>query len=278
MKKNAIITFSDSKYGDFLANHWIKSLKDNVNLDNIDVVVLDYGLNKEQINKIEEGNIKIIRCKRDGKVVIIRFRDILNFLKKNKYAQVMSCDGGDIIFQKDISHLFYENKKDYRAVCEFKLPFNEWSALQGSIDKNIILRLKKYNSKKMINAGVVIAPRVKFMRFCRMCNTLITDKNKFGPDQIIANYLFYKEGFIELENTYNFIPGTANDGFLIRNGEFYYRGGEKIAIVHNAGQIKFNRVINNFGYGVNFNKLKFIRYYFFRMLILFLNKFYYKTI
>ena len=39
--KNTIITASDGNCGDFLVNHWMRSLKSNVDLKNIDVVVLD---------------------------------------------------------------------------------------------------------------------------------------------------------------------------------------------------------------------------------------------
>jgi len=42
--KNLFITCSDEKCANFIINHWLKSLKANVNLSNIDIVVIDYGL------------------------------------------------------------------------------------------------------------------------------------------------------------------------------------------------------------------------------------------
>ena len=39
--KNVIITCCNAKYGDSLVNNWLKSLKENVNLSNVDLVVID---------------------------------------------------------------------------------------------------------------------------------------------------------------------------------------------------------------------------------------------
>ena len=45
-------------------------------------------------------------------------------LSEKKYDQVLSIDGGDIIFQTDISDLFEKNKNTFRACYEdLKTPF-----------------------------------------------------------------------------------------------------------------------------------------------------------
>jgi hypothetical protein len=49
MKNNSIITATDKKYGDFTIEYWYKSLKENVNLKNIDIAVIDYGMSENQI-------------------------------------------------------------------------------------------------------------------------------------------------------------------------------------------------------------------------------------
>jgi hypothetical protein len=41
MKPFAVVTASDLKYGDFLIEHWLRSLRENVRLDAIEIVVLD---------------------------------------------------------------------------------------------------------------------------------------------------------------------------------------------------------------------------------------------
>ena len=97
-KRFLIITSSDAKYGNFLINHWLNSLKKCINKKEVQIVVLDYGLTKQQIKSLTNQQVKVITCKRDGHVVNIRFRDMLNFLMKNKFQQILSCDSGDIIF------------------------------------------------------------------------------------------------------------------------------------------------------------------------------------
>ncbi len=122
--KNAIFTSSDAKYGDFLIHAWLKSLKANADLSNAEVIVLDYGFSGEQRKKLEKQNVTVLQCERNGHVVSLRFRDMADYLKNHSFDQVLSTDGGDIIFQTDLKELFESNKNDFRAVCEdMHLPF-----------------------------------------------------------------------------------------------------------------------------------------------------------
>jgi hypothetical protein len=113
--KNLIITASDKKYGDFLINHWLKSLEENTNLSNIEIAILDYGLDKEQKKELKKHKITIIKSKRNGHVTIIRFRDIYHYLKNKKYHNVLMCDSGDIIFQTDIARILSSPLKKMTA-------------------------------------------------------------------------------------------------------------------------------------------------------------------
>src|SRR5262245_24147408 len=115
---HVIVTCSDSRYGDFLVRHWGRSLKTNVDLRGIDVVVLDYGLTSAQQNGVEALGFHLMAGKRDGHVVNVRFRDTRDWLKTTSYDQVLMIDGGDIIFQSDIRQVFEEHKQKLRAVCE----------------------------------------------------------------------------------------------------------------------------------------------------------------
>ena len=110
MKENVIITASDKKYGDFLIEHWYKSLKENCNLSNIYIFVIDYGLSVAQKYYLKHNDISVFEGKRNGHVVIIRFREINTILSAYNYNQVLLCDSGDIIFQKDISPLLNKTK------------------------------------------------------------------------------------------------------------------------------------------------------------------------
>ena len=53
---------------------------------------------------------------------------------------------------------------------------------------------------------------------------------------------------------------TEEKGFIVKKGIFYKPTGEKIVIVHNAGQMDFFRPIKNFGYGEKFNQIKHVIY------------------
>ncbi len=261
MKKNKkrflLSVASDKKYGDFLIEHWFVSLKSNVNLKDIDILVLDYGLSLAQRFYLEQHNVIVEKFPRDGHVVVIRFRDLGKFLETHFYEQILTTDGGDIIFQDDISHLYHENTDEYRAVCENLSPAFEYFITEESFYKEDIKELKEtLLFKKMINAGVILAPYEKMKYLCNIITTKTKDLNKFGPDQILLNYVLHKNGFIELESIYNFIPVTSLIDFTIKNGIFYDKNNKKIPIVHNAGNLNFFRAIDNFGYGPEHNLLK----------------------
>jgi hypothetical protein len=90
---------------------------------------------------------------------------------------------------------------------------------------------------------------------------LIRDKEEFGPDQIIVNYHLYKDTVKFIDSKYNFMMSTAYAGFKLKEGVFYKLNGEKIVIVHNAGQVDFFRPIYNFGYGKSYNQVKHVIYF-----------------
>lgn len=261
-KKFAIISSCDAKYGDFLVKSWIGSLKANVNLENIDIIILDYGLNKNQKKNLKTEGVKIVPCKRTGHIVNTRYKDMLNFLKTHKYEQILSCDGGDIIFQTDISPLFYKNKNSYRGVYEEVQKIEFFSIFMKKFEhktKEKILRQLK--DKKIINGGLILAPYKKFITLCEKIDKMVKNKNDYGPDMIMLNYALQGENFFPLKKEFNFIPTTSNEKFEIRKGTFYNKRGEIIPIVHNSGGSPILRVVKNFGYGEGYNRLSVTLYY-----------------
>lgn len=261
--KHAIITSSDAKYGDFLINHWLKSLKENVDLTNIDVVVLDYGLTEEQKARLK-GCI-IYKGKRDGHVTNIRHRDTSRFLENNEYDQILTCDGGDIIFQEDISKIFEKDKDDFRVVQEdICFPFQDIYAKRSFSEKDTNMINYTLKDRKMINAGVIIGPYRKFKCLAKECDNLMIDKSSFGPDQVAVNFILHRDGFKPLENTYNFVITSSKERFKIKDSLFFFKNGEKIAIPHNVGNKSMFRPIINFGYGPDNNKLKISTYFLLR--------------
>lgn len=259
--KNAIITSSDAKFGDFLINHWLASLLQNVDLTNIEVVVLDYGFLPEQKKRLEAVGVRVVSCTRDGHVTAIRFRDMAKFLDENAFDQVLTTDGGDIIFQTDLKELFKTSPDSFRAVCEdFNIPFETLFVNHFFSKENESKIVEMIRNKKMINAGVLVGPYEKFRHLCHECDELLIDKSQFGPDQVAINYILYRNGFVSLHPKYNFIVTTTNHSFFIKKGVFFMGNHEKVAIVHNAGGNPLLRPIVNFGYGPKYNRVKIVTY------------------
>jgi hypothetical protein len=257
MKKNAIITASDKNYGDFLIDHWLRSLKDNVDLEDCDIAVIDFGLTTAQKFSLKQNGVIIIPGVRDGHVAVIRFRDAIGFLEKNEYDQILMCDSGDIIFQADISHLFNEHGEDYRAAYEHIKTLYPLPISAEYYDKKHLKQLKKSTIKnRLLNAGFLLGPRLKMIDLCKAVDEIVLDKTKFGPDQFVVNYILHKTGFSELDSKYNCVITTAKEQITAKNGKISYSSGEIIPVVHNAGNLKFMRPLKHFGYGPGHNILK----------------------
>ena len=269
--KNAIITACDAKYGDFLVNHWLRSLKENVNLNNTEIVIFDYGLDDHHLSFLKKEDVIIIKGVKDGHITCVRFRDMSNYLSKRHYEQVMCTDGGDIIFQTDISSLLNINKDNFRVVVEDINIVGKLYTEKYFKKKDEIKIKKLLVNKNPINAGFIIGPADKFRDLCKSAFDLIEKKEKFGPDQVAINYLLYSQkNFVILDNKYNFLIWTTNQDFYIKQGGFYLKNGEKISVVHNAGRFNKLRFIKNFGYGSGFNEIVKSKYLIRKFLIWFL--------
>lgn len=263
--KNVIFTSTDSKYGDFLVNNWYRSLKENTDLKNTDVVVLDFGMTPQQLDALSKENVIVKKCVRNGHVTCLRWRDMESHLKKNMYNQVLATDGGDIIFQDDLRGLFETQADSIRAVCEdINVPFEDIFT-NNFFSKSDEMKIKEsLRGKKMINAGVIVAPRELFLKICSRFNKTLINKNAFGPEQVAVNYILDGMGYRQIDRKYNFVITSSESRFYIKDGVFYLSNGEKIKIVHNAGMSNFFRPIRNFGYGHDKNQLKWITYHLMR--------------
>ena len=256
MKKHCIVTASDAKYGDFLIDHWFRSLNENCDLSDIDVAVLDYGLSTAQRFYLERHGVRLARYEKNGHVVVIRFRDLADFLESNPYEQVILCDGGDIIFQDDISPVFDEYPQSFRGVEEdLRSGFSIFLTDEFFSKEDKKLLRETLMEQEMVNAGFILGPGEKMKLLGRSVDRMIQSKTKFGPDQLVVNYLFQTEGFHRLDRRYNFVIATARARLEIREGRFY-ADGELIAVVHNTGNFSFLRPVENFGYGPDRNHLK----------------------
>lgn len=252
---DAIITALDSKYQVFLLNHWLKSLRENVDLKDKVIWVIDYGIKKTYLEKLRKLNVKIYNGKKDGHVAVVRFRELAVLLKKNSYDQVLFIDGGDIIFQRDIKEAFESDKRSIRVAYDEMNEFMKHGSLglKRDIERNYKKSLK---NSQLVNAGVIFSNASLLQRISVELFDLIKDKNKYGPDQIALDYILKRDGFKLLDNKYNFVVATTKKEFYVKEGIFYFKTGDIIPIVHNAGNTKFMRPIDNFGYGKRYNKLK----------------------
>ncbi|QIV78978.1 hypothetical protein [Fervidobacterium pennivorans] len=256
-KRYLIATACNKKYEDFVLNHWFRSLKDNVDLSETDVLIMDYGLSKDIVQKLSEQGAIVRRANREGGLINnTRFLELADFLKENSfYEQVILCDSGDIIFQDDFSHLFKENTTQIRAVTEDFSPNMDMIINEAKVENADEIR-KKLWKKQLINAGFVVYPRDVYIDFVERTFSRIKDIYAWGVDMILLNYYAYENGFFKLPVIYNFIPTTARVRYKIENGIFYIiKNGEKIKVyvVHNAGAYKAFRPVLKFGYGKDFN-------------------------
>ncbi|MCA9391900.1 hypothetical protein KC614_01700 [candidate division WWE3 bacterium] len=259
MKKHAIVTACNQRHESFLANNWYQSLVDNVNLADIDIVILDFGLS-DWVKKAMP-TASFLLCKSKGHIVNARYKELLRVVDKG-YDQILMCDGGDIIFQDDISALFAENASSFRCVVEGSGSIRYDRAVVGRLaskyKKDVV---KTIANKNLINVGFIIAPAERFKWLCSSMLEMLPSLDVWGFDTMIINYLLYKEGFVELPHKNNFIiTNYWNEGVKVVHDVFLSTSGEVIPVVHNAGGWRVLRPVLGFGYKKGVNKLS-VTYY-----------------
>jgi len=272
--RHAIIACSDQKCEDFLIHDWMRSLVDNVNRDNIDVIIIDYGLSNDARAMLAQLGAITHSLPKDGAVSTQRMKDIARIIRPSNYDQIMVCDAGDLIFQEDISHLFEQNKDAFRAACEgMAQPFGVY--MKASMVSSDVYKIKRViKGKRMINSGVMIAPREKLLALLEESDAMIK-KNVWGAEQPVINYVFYRDGFVELPCGYNFAIATSTTPFYIEQSQFFFKDGVLIPIVHNIGRKNFLRPVSNFGYGAGKNRIKPMRYHLLRAIFMLTHLLYY---
>jgi hypothetical protein len=251
---HVIVTSSDSRYGDFLVRHWGRSLKTNVDLQDIDVVVLDYGLTNTQRKGIESLGFQIKAGKRDGHVVNVRFRDTRDWLRKTSYDQVLMIDSGDIIFQSNIRHLFEKDQQQFRAACEDLLvpAFARFISTED-FEPAVFQEIYKFlECRPLINCGLVLGPREKMVALCDVCCDKTVSLHRAGVDQLLTNYHLHREGFVSLAPGYNFVLLSTRHKFKMWDGQFLDMQDRLIPVVHNAGM--GTRLFRDFGFGPSCNR------------------------
>lgn len=251
MKSKAIITASDRRYGDFLIEHWLRSLRDNADLSDVDVCVLDYGLSEAQRFFLEAHGVVVEPCRRDGHVVVVRYRDMERLLESRpQYRQACLCDSGDIVFQGNVSAVFDMAPDSFRAVCEdYKTMFSLFITPRFFSAEDRRRLTDAFMAKPMINGGFVVGSREGMLELARAVDSMIKDPTSYGPDQLIVTWLLHERGFVSLDPIYNYVIPTAKEGLAIKDGRFYTGAGREPVVVHNAGNVGVLRPVKEFGYG-----------------------------
>jgi hypothetical protein len=247
-RPHAIIAASDARCGDFLVQHWLRSLVDNVDLGKIDVVVLDFGLTEAQRAALL-GRAQVVPAGGHPRVNVARRAAISTFLAEHDYDQVLVVDAGDIVFQGDVSPLFEQDRDSFRAVPE-RYPIPLPLFLRGSppdLRRRILAQLE---TRPMINVGFILGPAKRVQELGRAG---LEHASRVKHDQPLLSCLLHEQGFVELDPTYNFVPWTVRERFRIEDGAFLRASGERIAVVHNTGLRAQFRVIADFGYGRGYN-------------------------
>lgn len=250
--KNLITTYSNKYKGDFLINDWLVSLKENVDLSNIDILVTDFGLTDEQRERLILEGVVVNRQEPKGRMSNYHYKFLREFLLENDtYDQVLYSDCGDVIFQSDISHLFQMDKHLFKAVIEPEFSFLLHKKTLGFQDlkRDSIPEIERVLGKNpTVNGGFLIGPSRKMLDIWTEYNKFCHDIGVHGTDQLIISYLLYKEGFHELHKKYNYVTFLNTDNFWMNEENFYENKEGIIPVVHNAGRYDFARAIDNFGY------------------------------
>jgi hypothetical protein len=276
--KNVIIASANRNTDTFLSEHWLPSLQDNVPLSTIDIVVLNYGMRPKVVHKLSKEGVILVDCVSNGHVANLRLKDVAEFLSKNKtkYNQVLFIDGGDVIFQADITPAFEEHKQSIRIAHQNMTITDLYVYSHSSFTDKDYEKIKVTTvGKVVLNAGVIFGPLSKMISLFKEAYVLIVDKAKFLPDQMAINYILHRDGYKTLDTLYNFMNSFYKINTVNKRGILYFPDGKIIPIVHNNGGIDMNRPFMNFGYGAGRNQTKWLVSIISR-LIVDLRKFFYK--
>jgi lipopolysaccharide biosynthesis glycosyltransferase len=272
--RSLIATYCNQNKGDFLIDDWLYSIKTHVNLKDIDIMVIDFGLNDEQVSKLKAHGVIInTQTPLAGRMSNFQYKFLTAFLQKNPiYSQVLYCDCGDIIFQEDISHLFTLEPDKFRLVVEPDFNFTLHRIILGLSDVKpgkIRMIRDKIGRSSTVNCGFVLGPAARmasiWQEYVSLCDTTFVH----GTDQLVINYIAYREGFHKLSSTFNYVTFLKNERLRVDKEGFFVTNIGRINVVHNAGKYEFARSISGFGYkkGTVKNRARLLMFrYFFKLL------------
>lgn len=186
-----------------------------------------------------------------GRMSNYQYKCLADFLEHHTYDQILYSDCGDVIFQSDISHLFEIGKDKFKAVVEpnFNFFLHKWTLGLKDFKKEKIKEIERVLSdKNTVNGGFVIGPSVKFSQIWQQYLELCHDMKVHGTDQLVLNYIMYRDGFEQLHKKYNYITFLNEEDYRVNEDGLYENDHGVIPVVHNAGRYDFARAVSNFGF------------------------------
>jgi hypothetical protein len=249
--RHLITTYCNQYKGSFLIDHWLKSLKSNIDLTNIDIMVIDFGLTDEQVSILKKQGVIVNPQIPEGRMSNLHYKYLTEFLNTHEYDQVLYSDCGDLIFQQDISGLFEIAKEKYKAVLEPEFNFKLHRITLGFNDvkkDRLPLIQKELGNRPTLNGGFVLGPAKKMAEIWPIYSSMCNDIQVHGTDQLIINYIFYKNDFEILPRKYNYVTFLNAEKISKDKNDFFVNDEGIIPIVHNAGRYNFARAIADFGY------------------------------
>jgi hypothetical protein len=210
--------------------------------------VLDFGLTGGQRAALD--GVRTVPVHSEGSVNVSRRAETARFLEKHDYDQVLVVDGGDLIFQGDVSHLFEAHKDRFRGVPErYPIPLPILlRGTRGGLRRSIRRQLR---GRSMVNGGFLLGPSEKMQELGHAIHRH-TPGLRF--DQPLVSCILHQSGFVALDETYNLVLWTTRRSFRVEEGKFHTGDGEKAVVVHNTGLRNPFRVVGDFGYGPGRNQ------------------------
>jgi hypothetical protein len=251
--KNLITTYCNAFKGDFMINHWLRSIREQVDLSNTDIMVIDFGLSGQQVQALHAKGVIVNKQQRPpGRMSNVQYQCLSEYLDHNPvYDQVLYSDCGDLIFQADVSHLFSLAPDRMRLVLEPDFNFNLHKVTLGLKDirpEKIPLIRQVIGDRPTANCGFVLGPARKMASIWNEYAEICHSAEVHGTDQLVINYICYRDGFEVLDEKYNYVAFLKRGKLHQDKDGFFLNARGRIPVVHNAGKYDFARTISGFGY------------------------------
>uniref|UniRef100_E6QWM2 Uncharacterized protein n=1 Tax=mine drainage metagenome TaxID=410659 RepID=E6QWM2_9ZZZZ len=249
---HVLYTHCDAGKGDTLIDHWLRSAKLHVDLTDIEIVVIDFGLTETQRAQLRNEGVTLWPARADGRTPNIQYREIAAYLAtRPDIDQVVYSDCGDLVFQADITPILKYEKTKMKAVVEpeFNLALHGITLGFGDVRPEWLAEIRKMlGERPTANCGFVVGPREKMASVWATYRTFCHGVALHGTDQLIINYILRRDGFVELERIWNYVTFLNGERFYYDSDRFLCNREGRIPVVHNAGRYDSVRTITGFGY------------------------------